>query len=270
MVKFFLGVVFFTLFLNASNLQVKIESFLGKNEYIIQKNLIDVLFKNEDRFLKSNGKVDDIAVLKELKDNGLLKLFYNSPQNLNLTFITKEGSFIVLKVINETLSLMGYNYFLTNKVVRNEDGFLWQISISTEHIVDPVIFASRLHSRGCFFEEIRRDSPIEWTYRINSENINIETIHMELDSTTQLKKPIRPYWIDVYGAKNIIINSKRADRWHPSIVFFDEKLNMVKSYKQESVVKRLKLEVPLNSKYVKISDFYTLDNIKRGLSIKIQ
>lgn len=270
MVRFFLIVTILTTLLSASALQDKIKSFIGDKEYKVQKNLIKVLFKNESKFVDEDGKVDDIKVLKELKNSGLLKLFYNRPKNLYLSFFSKDDSVIFLRVINESLSLMGYNYFLTKKAVKSEDGFLWQIVISTEHIVDPLILAKRLEKRGCFFEDIDRLKENEWSYKINTQNIKIDTLLVEEDTSVKLKKPIRPYWINVYGMKSISIRTKIADRWHPSVVFFDEKLNVVKNYEKESVIKSVKLKIPPSARYVKITDIYTLDNIKRGILVYIK
>ncbi len=105
----------------ATPLGEKIESFIGEKEYKVQKNLIRILFKNESQFLYGNSKVNDMKVLEQLKKSGLLKLFYKNPQELNLSFFTKENSLIFMRVINETLSSMGYNYFLTKRALKNED-----------------------------------------------------------------------------------------------------------------------------------------------------
>lgn len=67
--------------------------------------------------------------------------------------------------------------------------------------------------------------------------------------------------------KTISFSSKTTDRWHPSIIFYDEKLNIVKDYQKDSSTNRLKINVPIDAKYVKIADLYSLDNIKRGISI---
>lgn len=270
MVRIFVFLSLFCIFLNAVTLEEKIESFVGNKNYNIQKNLINIIFKNKSAFLKDDGLVDDIKVLSELKKNGLLKLFYSEPRDLYLSFFSKEDSIIFMRVINESLSLMGYNYFLTKKAIKNQDGFLWQIVVSTEHVVDPLILAKRLENRGCFFKNIEKLSENEWRYEIDTNNIRVDSLHVEEDTTVTLKKAIRPYWIDVYGMKSISIRTKIADRWHPSVVFFDEKLNVVKSYKKDSVVKNIKLKVPENAKYVKINDIYTLDNIKRGILVYVK
>ena len=254
----------------ATPLDEKIESFIGEKEYKVQKNLIRILFKNESQFLYGNSKVNDMKVLEQLKKSGLLKLFYKNPQELNLSFFTKENSLIFMRVINETLSSMGYNYFLTKRALKNEDGFLWDIIISTEHIVDPIIFSNKLKSRDCFLESVDRVSENEWKYIVNTQSIKIEAIKIEANTTVKFKKPIKPYWIDVESMESISFASKIADKWHPKIVFFDEKLHIIRDYQNDKVANRLKLKIPIDAKYVKIADMYTLDNIKRGMSIYLR
>jgi hypothetical protein len=254
-------------FVCATPLEDKIESFIGEKEYKTQKNLIRILFKDESSFLKDDSSVDGIKVLEKLKSNGILKLFYAKPQQLNISFSTKENSLVFMRVINESLSSMGYNYFLTKRVLKNSNGFLWEIIISTEHIVDPLILSSRLEARGCFLESIDRKSENEWDYVVNTDNIKIEAHKVEANKTVKLKKPIKPYWIEVEDMRSISFSSKIADRWHPSIIFYDEKLHIVKDYKRDKATNRLKVKIPVDAKYVKVADLYTLDNIKRGISI---
>ena len=199
MVRFFLIVTILTTLLSASALQDKIKSFIGDKEYKVQKNLIKVLFKNESKFVDEDGKVDDIKVLKELKNSGLLKLFYNRPKNLYLSFFSKDDSVIFLRVINESLSLMGYNYFLTKKAVKSEDGFLWQIVISTEHIVDPLILAKRLEKRGYKPKKVLENVQAEIldvclceskgkVYEIDTTNRDVEDIVNEIIEAIKHKK----------------------------------------------------------------------------------
>ena len=270
MVRVVLVFSLFVTLMQATLLEDKIESFIGEKEYKTQKNLIRILFKNESLFLREDSGVDDIKVLAKLKDSGLLKLFYKEPQELNLSFSTKDNSLIFMRVINESLSSMGYNYFLTKRALKNSDSFVWDIIISTEHIVDPLIFSKRLETRGCFLESVERKSENEWAYKVNSDSIKVEAKKVEANITQKLKKPIKPYWIDVEGMKSISFASKIADRWHPSIVFYDDKLHIVKDYKKDSATNRLKIKIPEDAKYIKVADLYTLDNIKRGISIYLK
>ena len=270
MVRIALCLLFVFSALQATLLEDKIESFVGQKQYKTQKNLIRILFKNESRFVHEDGSVDDIKVLEQLKKSGLLKLFYKNPQTLNLSLFTKGHSLIFMKVINETLSSMGYNYFLTKQVKRDNNGFVWDIVLSTEHIVNPIIFAKKLTSQGCSLDSIDKMHENEWKYTINTDNIEIEARKIEANTTAKLKKPIKPYWIVVENMSSISFRSKLADRWHPNIVFFDANLQIIRDYRKDTVANTLKLKIPINAKYVKVADMYTLDNIKRGMSVYLR
>jgi hypothetical protein len=54
------------------------------------------------------------------------------------------------------------------------------------------------------------------------------------------------------------------------IVFYDKDLNILDTIKKNRVYRGLKSNVPYGTHYIKITDRYTLINIKRGLSITIK
>lgn len=256
--------------IQASLLQEKIENFIGTTEYNTQKNLIAIVFSDEKSFENADAKIDELKVLEQLKRSGLLKLFYTAPVDLTLSFFTQHNPVIFMRVINETLLSMGYNYFITKRVLKDTKGLLWEIGLSTEHVVDPIYLAKRLELRGCFLEKIEKKSKNEWYYQINSDHIEIQTQDMQMDTTTTLNKPIKPYWIKVEGVSSLSFRSKIADKWFPNIVFFDTDLQVIKDYKKHEVTNSLKIQVPQGAKYAKVNDIYTLDNIKRGLSVYLK
>ena len=85
-----------------------------------------------------------------------------------------------------------------------------------------------------------------------------------------MKKPVEPYWLDVTVISQISMRSHKLDRWYPYILFVDENMKVVSEKKVQTVQKSFAMSVPSAAKYVRISDIYTLDNIKRGLSISGQ
>ena len=50
-------------------------------------------------------------------------------------------------------------------------------------------------------------------------------------------------------------------------MFYDEHLNVLKIVKKDRMFKGLTISIPETSRYIKVTDLYTLINIKRGLSI---
>lgn len=251
-------------------LEDKIRSYIGDSKYETQKNLIHVLFASPDTFSKPDGSIDSVKVIDILKKNGLMRLLYDKPVHLKLAFRTQQEPLIFLKIINETLELMGYSYFLTNNALRDQAGFVWEIYLQTEHIVDPVAFANALGARGCTITNIIKNSDHYWFYDIYSENAHLGVKSMELGVNTHLGKPLKPYWVNIKGSKEIAITAHVGDQWFPDVVFFDEDLRVLSGIKAEASAKNLKLRVPENAVYLKISDAVMLDNIKRGLSLHVK
>lgn len=268
MVKIFLSIICLSLTLAANTLlDEKIKSYIGTSKYETQKNLINVLFAKSQDYVKPNGTIDSIKVIDVLKKNGLLKLLYENPVHLRLAFRTMQDPIIFLKIINETLESMGYNYFLTNNALRDATGFVWEIYLQTEHIVDPVAFAKALELRGCSVNNVINNDNHYWFYDINSEFANLSTKELETGVNTSLGKPLKPYWIKVKTLKELSISAHIGDKWFPHVIFFDENLHVLSDIKSNESMRNLKVKVPEGAVYLKLSDAFMLENIKHGLSI---
>jgi hypothetical protein len=254
----------------AQNLQDKIKSFVGSTKYETQKNLIQVLFAESSNFTKSNGEVNSVKVISVLKKNGLLQLLYDKPIQLRLAFRTQNDPLIFLKIVNESLEAMGYNYFLTSNALRDSAGFVWEIYLQTEHIVDPEAFANALEARGCTITNIVKNDDQYWFYDIDSSNAYLGAKKVESGVTTPLGKPLKPYWIDVKNMREVTITVHAGDRWFPDVVFFDGNLHLLSDVKSEESTRTLKLKVPSNAAYLKIGDAFMLENIKHGLSLHVK
>lgn len=255
-----------------ANLQVdeKIKSYIGTTKFETQKNLINVLFGKSSEFIKTDGNVDSIKIIEVLKKNGLMRLLYDQPVHLKLAFRTQHEPLIFLQIINETLELMGYSYFLTNNALRDSAGFVWEIYLQTEHILDPIAFANALGAKGCTITNIIKNSDHYWFYDINSQQAHLEVKRLELGVSSHLGKPLKPYWVDVKGTKEIVVSAHAGDSWYPDIVFFDVNLDVLSAIKANDAAKNMKLKVPEGAVYVKMSDAVMLDNIKRGLTMTVK
>ena len=251
-----------------ANLQEKIENFISSQEYSKEENLLKVLFKNSDSFYRvSDGNVDSLKVIKVLEDNGLFKLFYKKPITLKVKFITKKNPLIFMKVIKGSLESIGYNYFLTTRATKKENEFIWIINLKTKHLINPLLFSDELVKRGCEIEDIEKKDDNLWVYKINSDGARLNAKKIDLDTNVKLKKPIEPYLIYSNDAVKIKIRTSFSDHWYPSVVFLDSALHVISQTKIDNRTYVLKLDVPQDSKYIRIGDIYTLDNIKHGLSI---
>jgi hypothetical protein len=256
--------------LQAQSVSQKAREFVDKSKLESSKNLISFLFSNENKYYDKNGDMDFILILKTLQDNGLLNLSFKEPQDLELAFVAKQNPLIFMRVITESLNSMGYNFFMTKKVLRTPEEFAWRITLSTQNAPNPLMLNEALKARGCDIVEIKKDDDV-WTYIIDSQNAKIDAIYIEPNKRTELKKPFSPYLITLEGStKTIAVEARQSDHWHPKVSFYDNNLHLIKI---EDIDKRqsvLRLKVPQNSAYVKIDDKYTLDNIKRGVSVTLE
>jgi hypothetical protein len=263
-------ILIFCLFtsLLSANLEDKIKNYMSVSQYNKQENLIKILFKDSDKFYRqSDGNVDSLKVIKVLKENGLFKMFYKKPVSLNIKFVTDKNPLIFIKVISESLDAIGYNYFLTSKAQKTNDKFSWSINLQTEHLVNPIVFTQELSKRGCVIEDIIKEKQYSWTYKINSKNAKLDAKIIDVDTTVKLTKPIEDYLIANNGASSIKIRTSFSDHWYPKISFLDSSLHVISEKNIDKRTYVLVVPIPLMSRYIKIGDLYTLDNIKHGLSV---
>jgi hypothetical protein len=255
--------------LQANSIRSELENILGQKTYIAKKKFLNILFKDRQKYLLGD-QVDIHKVLETLKENNLIHLAFKKNRELYLSFATKQNNpLIFIKMIQNSLNALGYSVPTTQKVMRDSSGFLYKVSIKTSSAVDPVLLSNELNKQGCYISKMKRYSKTNWRYNIDIKNIDIVQEDTPFKTKIKLKRPLNPYWIDIEGAKNLILNSSRVNSWHPYIVFFDRDLNILDTISKERKSYNEKLTVPRSAKYVKISDIYTLENIKRGLSIYI-
>jgi len=249
----------------------KASEFIDKKKLESSKNLISFLFsKDEKKYYDKNGKINTVSILKTLRDNALLELSFKEPQDLELVFITKQNPLIFMRVISESLNSMGYNLFMTKKVSKTPEEFIWRISLSTQNIPSPILLSEALKIHGCEVLDITRDGST-WSYDIDSQNAYIDTIKVAQNKKTYLKKPFAAYLVALNGdTKSITLEAHAADHWYPKVSFYGSNMHLISTYELDKRQSVLKLRVPQKAAYVKIDDKYMLDNIKRGLSITIE
>ncbi len=270
MVKYLLLLTLVVTLSFGSSINKEIEHIIGKGSYAAKKGLISVLFKKRTDFLKGN-RVDIQKVLKTLKANDLLDLDFKETKTLQLSFATTgKKPLLFVKTVKDVLNAMGYNHTLTSKAVRDESGFLWKVAIRSAAVIDPLSLAREFQKRGAYITSIKRYSKDNWRYNVNVNRAYLKAKKIPFNQKVTLKKPLKPYWINVAGARSISIDSKNGNIWHPYIVFYDEELRILDNYTKERKSYNVSLKIPRHAKYVKISDLYTLENIKRGLKIHIR
>lgn len=269
--KFFL-INLLVLSLNANELlNDKIKNLIGENSYATHKNLINFIFKKDYEYTTVNG-LNYIAILKTLKENGLLNLAFNEPRDIEINFKIIDMPVKSMKILKDTLKSLGYYYYFTKKAVYNgENDLTWTIKLKTEAAIDPLILSDELSKHDCKILDIHRESNEKWSYVLNTQEATLsDAVHVTTNEKVVFTKPLSPYFIKIDSATYISIVSRRLNNWLPYVVFYDKNLNILKVSKDDKVNKSLTLKIPEKTKYIKISDLYTLFNIKRGLSVTIK
>jgi len=268
-------VLIFSLFcvsvLNATLLTQKIQNFLGEEEYNKHYKLVELLFKNEDKFYNQNT-FDNAKILQILKDNGLLQLKYETPQELIIDFKILASPIKSLKIFNSTLKSLGYYYYFTKNMRYDESGILyWTIKLKTEYAIDPLILIQELKNKEIFIKNIIRVDSTHWQYEFDTKNGKIsQVINVDTNEKVSLGKPLSGYLLKIKEGDVLKVISKRLNRWYPYIIFYDKDLKVLKTIERKRVYRGIKTAIPQGTSYIKIDDIYNLINIKRGLSIIVQ
>ena len=110
MVKIFFICIYLFISLNASTISLadktldvknrelveKIKTFINDDKYEENKRFISIIFKPTKKYFIKDI-VNDVSVIKTLKENGLLKLLFKKPQELKLSFKTSSSPIFLLR-----------------------------------------------------------------------------------------------------------------------------------------------------------------------------
>ncbi|UCM99993.1 hypothetical protein LCX93_10760 [Sulfurimonas sp. SWIR-19] len=269
MVKVFVLLALFFSFANCADitqdpLDVKIKSFLGEKSYETNKDFINVIFEPKSSFYVKD-RVNAVKVIQTLKDNGLLNLFFRSPQDFRLNFKTSGYPLFFVKIMEDTLQNLGYFRYVTTASNFDSSEFSWSINLTSEYATDPLILQNELQKSGCNIIDVEKNSLKEWTYTIDISNGYLNVPQLHTGEELKLKRSLYAHWLDISKIRSLTIKSSRRNRWYPYIAYYDASLHLLKLFKKNKIYKKLALRMPKNAKYIKISDMHTLKNVKDEL-----
>ena len=266
---FILTIFALTLNLNSSPVMKMVKELVDKNSFRQHRSLINKIFENEKKFIK-HGKVNIISVLKKLKTNGILKLFLNKPRSIQISFSGKDNPIFFMKIISDSLQDLGYFKYRVLKATKNKRGFVWTIEFISDYILDPTLLYASLVKKGCKIVKINRNALLQWSYSIDTTNAFLNVTDIKVNKKIRLKTPVFDFWLKINGGKTIDFRTISNNRWHPYIAFYNRKLILIKVFKDDRRRKNLKLKIPKNTKYIKVTDIYLLNNLKNGLRVELK
>jgi len=246
------------------SLTTKIKSFLDDDTYDNNKEFIEIIFDPRENYFV-NERIDVVAVVKTLKENGLLKLFFDKPQKITLNFKTNGSPLFFVKLMGDALRNIGYYRYVTIASTRNSSEFTWSINLTSEYATDPIVLQTELDKSGCKIVDISRNTAREWTYVVDMGKGYLNLTTLEDRQEVRLKRSLYAHWLNSANIEKLQITSSRRNNWYPYIAYYDSSLHLLKVIKEDHRRGSILLNIPKRAKYIKISDLYTLKNVKDEL-----
>jgi len=257
--KKLVSIILISSFLFGFNTQ-KIKNLMGEENYQNYSKLLDKIFTKDS--------YDIYEILKKLKNNGLLELFFDKAKLIHTRFIFDGGDNILnTKILNDSLYNLGYYYYYYSNVDKVDDRYSIEIEFKSEHYIDPVSLIDEFNTRGCKVEDVYKIDKV-FHYIFNCQNGIIKEAKQLTQDNQRFINSKGIYWLINDNFKTIKIKTKKIDFWHPSVWFYDKNLNLINNYKKNKKTTILTLAIPTDCKYIKITDMYSGENFKRGIIIK--
>jgi hypothetical protein len=271
MFKFLVYSFILAVAVHATILEDKVESIVGKQNFQTHRGLIELLIKDETKFIR-NGKVAYLKLFEVLQQNGLLNLRLNQPADIKIEFKMVNKNIKAYKILNDTLQSLGIRFFFTNNMNLNaQNELLWNIVFKAEYMLDPVVFIKELQLNNCRVSDLVIKDPYNWYYEIEFDNSRLsKATKIEKNEKVRFQKPLRAFLLQVDDIKQLQIISRNLNNWYPHIVFFDKDLQVLGVIKKDREYKGIKTVAPEGTRYIKITDLYNLINIKRGLTVIVR
>ncbi len=266
MVKIALLLLCLVSFSHAQDLLMqKIQNLVNPRTFAKDKAFIETIFSPKSAYYKEDGRVDSIKVIKTLKDNGVLNLFFKTPREMNISFKTQGTPLLFIKIMSDTLQNVGYYKYMTKESNFDDSGFVWKINLTSEYAADPLILAQELEKNNCKIVDVVRENESDWSYVIDMKKAKLDVAALEGGVEFNLKRSLYAYWLDVSKIGTLDIVSSIRNEWYPYIAFYDKSLKLLNVIKIDTKKTNITLELDPEAYYIKISDIYTLKNIKDDL-----
>jgi len=275
-IKAFILLVFLSSFLYSSILLNKARVFVGDEKYNRHQHLIKNIFKDEKLFLNKQNKIDSMLVIEELRKHGLFGLRLDKKQKFEISIhIPTDDNFLFLmKNIKESLNAIGFKYFIVKTMDYQNNRINLILSFISEAVINPMNFNLELRKRGMEIVDISKKNLLSWRYKISGISPTLSNgILVPIGKYKNIKKLINDIYIDVspnflnYNKLKMNIIGNLKNRWHPYIVFYDKNLSPLKIINKDKIITRIQFMIPKDTRYIKITDRYTITNIKHGISI---
>ena len=241
---------------------VFLNAFYAKN--ILDKEIYEKYKNVIESSLDENSSLKETLIF--LKNNGLINLYFEKIKTINPTFVFINNNPIFnTKTLYDSLKELGYYNFYPIKI-KKDTNYSITLDLISQNYIDPLDLLKSLNKRGCNIFDIKKENSFTYFIECNNEKI-VKTA--TLKNKIQILHNINGiYWINPNNFNFIQISTSKYDFWHPYIVFYDINLNILNIISTSNLIRHKRVRIPENCKYIKITDSFTKENIKRGIFIK--
>jgi hypothetical protein len=244
----------------AINNILKIQNLMGLENYYKYNKLIDTIFPAEEYNITT--------IISGLENNGLIPLFFNKAKIVQTEFTFINSTPILSqRILNSSLRSLGYLYFYPVKFSKENNKYSVVLEMKSEHFIDPLSFFKEISLRGCKILDLSRKGDI-FQYKIDCQNGFIKEVNEISDKNHKFINPDGIYWFKNNKFSKLYIKTSKLDFWHPSIWFYDKNMNLINVYRKNFIQRNIVISISSECKYIKITDEYYSENIKRGIIIK--
>lgn len=262
------AILFFSSWIWAQNIEIKriLKDLISPRQYNKYGKIINNIFRNKHSYL-TDGQLDYVKVLSKLKEFGIINPIFKKPTVFIYHFFSNAKPLVVNKLIDEEMISMGFFNYKTVKTTRKGDALHLSIKVKGEYLLDLVLLAKDLKKQNINIEKITVEGNT-YTCILDTKSASINAPVVGLEAKV-FEDTDSNYFFRL-GSSGIIYIKSRSSLWHPKLFFYDENLQLLGLYRQQTKTKSISFQIPLLAVYIKISDMFSKVNIRKGFKIKTQ
>lgn len=235
----------------------------------VPESKLRLLLEGKD-YEDNRGFIDYARLVQLLKTNSLLNVASANSKDLEFTFIADTSAVLLVRVLNEALKDAGFVHFTPKILDLKSPLKKYTIEVQSRYFFDVGSFYSLLKRNFVFIKNITKTASNSYEFNLDFDDAFLDSnVRVPLEQDVNLNRPLRDYFFSVANARTIKINANSADAWFAKVVFLDKDLRLVEAVYSKEKNNEFKASIPSGSRYVLIGDTFNLDNIRRGLQIRL-
>jgi len=238
-----------------------VQKMIGPGSYAQNRLILSTVFSQRERFYK-DGRINYLKVSQVLKRLGFIPESFKSAANQSILFHSFVSSPLFLRLGMGAMEGGGAFDYGFDRLQRDEDGMVIGFVYRSSHAFDLPGALKFLENRGAKVLGVER---VGSGWRLFCDPSQALLVPRGALSKERVDEPL---WFNVSRMEAIQIHSHPKNHWHPLIAMYDRDLRPLGLIDMSEQKRSLRLSLPKGCYYIKISDKYTIKNIKYGLRIQ--